>query len=122
MHGREAYNSVDKSALAVLSGLSIVPVHRNKGIDAILKEDLAGTPITIRVQRPSETLMDAVNKLYKASISKRSRLMFVVACNDYGLPSESFLPSGVVVVNAASKSIGETVNAFRNQLAQACAH
>ena len=49
--GRGAYIGTDQDVLALLQGISFVPVQRNKGIDAILRDDVSGHPILVRVQR-----------------------------------------------------------------------
>ena len=46
--GREAYRNADEAALAMLQGMAFVPVQRNNGIDAILKQEFDGGPVTVR--------------------------------------------------------------------------
>ncbi len=53
--GRESYRNADQDALALLRGLEYAAVQRNKGIDAILKDDVHGLPVPVRVQRVNET-------------------------------------------------------------------
>ena len=106
IRGRDAYRNADETALTFLRGLEYVPVQRNKGIDAILKEDLKGTPIPVRVQREGETLIEAGNKLYHASKGKNVRVMFLVARTNGGyMALGDDLPPGVVVVNAPALEI-----------------
>lgn len=106
--GREAYRNVDAAAVGLLFGLEFVPVHRNRGIDAILKQSQAGRPITIRVQRQSETAIEAAHQLRKASLSKGAALMFlVVTSRDCASDSEMGLPEGVIAVEAAAHQIRE---------------
>jgi len=52
--GREAYRNADEAVLAMLRGLEYVPVQRNNGIDAILKQEFDGGPVPIRVHRSGE--------------------------------------------------------------------
>ncbi len=106
--GREAYRNADETALAVLQGVEFVPVQRNSGIDAILKQDFDGGPVTIRVQRSGETLMETARMLSKASVSKGAKLMFVIAfarggCFDFA----DELPAGVVVIDSPALGIRE---------------
>jgi site-specific DNA-methyltransferase (adenine-specific) len=104
--GREAYRNVDDFALAILQGLEIVPVQRNQGIDALLKQNHLDGPVPIRVQRPGETLLDAATKLSKASIGKGAKLMFVVALSRGGcFDFADVMPPGVVVVDSPAMSI-----------------
>ncbi len=108
IRGRDAYRNADSSALAFLQGLDYVPVHRNKGIDAILKEGFGGTPIPIRVQREGETIVEAGNKLYHAAKGKNVRVMFLVAQNSGGyLALGDDLPPGVVIIRTPALAIRE---------------
>lgn len=79
--GRAAYVNVDEKSLAILTGLDILPVHRNAGIDAILKRNYASKPVPIRVQREHETLSEAAAKLASAAKKKGALVAFLVATN-----------------------------------------
>ncbi len=106
--GRESYRCADENALAVLQGLDYVPVHRNLGIDAILKDDFDGTPITIRVQRHHETVFEAAGKLFRASIPKKARIMFLVVIRKGGnFEFAEVLPPGVIAIESPAIRIGE---------------
>lgn len=112
--GREAYRNADEMVLAMLQGLEYVPVQRNNGIDAILKQEFDGGPVTIRVQRPGETLVEAANSLSKASVGKGAKLMFVVAlarggCFDFA----DELPFGVVAIESPALGIREHLNRLK---------
>lgn len=104
--GRESYRNADEKALALLGGLEHIPVQRNKGIDALVKGDLDGTPVPIRVQRENETLTEAAFRLYEAARDKGARVMFVIATSEGGyLPLGECIPPGVIVIDAPSMSI-----------------
>ena len=106
--GREAYRTADDAALALLQGLDFVPVHRNNGIDALLKQEFDGGPIPIRVQRRGETLLDAAQKLSKAAASKGAKLMFVVTHSRTGcFEFADQLPPDVVAVESPAFGIRE---------------
>ncbi|MDO9169614.1 MAG: site-specific DNA-methyltransferase [Methylobacter sp.] len=79
--GRLSYINADEKSLAILSGLDILPVHRNAGIDAILKRNYLLKPVPIRVQREHETLSEAVGKLSAAAKRKGAEIAFLVATN-----------------------------------------
>jgi site-specific DNA-methyltransferase (adenine-specific) len=79
--GRSSYINADEKALAILSGLDIFPVHRNTGIDAILKRNYLLKPVPIRVQREYETIYEAVKKLSVAAKKKKAEIAFLVATN-----------------------------------------
>lgn len=106
--GREAYRNADDTALAMLQGLEYVPVQRNNGIDAILKQEFNGGLVMVRVQRPGETLLDAAQKLSKASAGKGAKVMFVVVLARGGcFEFADELPSGVVAIESPALGIRE---------------
>ena len=114
--GRESYRNADEQALALLQELDYVPVQRNSGIDAILKEDLGGTPVPIRVQRQGETIVEAAQKLFAASRSKAAKAMFLVALTRGGsLDLEDALPPGVVVIEAPALGIRDYLSRLRGR-------
>jgi site-specific DNA-methyltransferase (adenine-specific) len=108
--GRNAYVQFDEESLAHLHGLAIVPVQRNRGIDAILKTPPGENPILIRVQRPREPLLDAAEQLHRAGISKQPAMLVLVA-TDSRQPVGLFdsLPSDVTVVNSTATEVLELV-------------
>ena len=112
--GRGAYRNVDEEALSFLKGLDYVPVQRNSGIDAILKEDLRGAAITIRVQREGETTIEAAYKLYQASKEKNVLVMFLVLTGpqDHSLLGDD-LPPGVVLIDTPASGIEKHLEVLR---------
>jgi site-specific DNA-methyltransferase (adenine-specific) len=114
--GRDAYRNADEVVLSVLQGLEFVPVQRNSGIDVILKQSFQGGPVPIRVQRPGETLLDAAQKLFKASAGKGAKVMFVVAATRGGaFDFTGDLPVGVVVVDSPALSIKEQLSLLKSE-------
>jgi site-specific DNA-methyltransferase (adenine-specific) len=112
--GRETYRNADEDVLAILQGVDFVPVQRNAGIDALLKQDFEGGPVPILVQRPGETVLEAARKLAKASAGKGARLMFLIVLTRGGcFEFAEELPSGVVVIDAPALSIREYLEKHR---------
>jgi len=113
--GREAYRNADEEALALLRGLEYAPVQRNSGIDAVLKDDVKGKPILVRVQRPDETILEAANRLYTASKGKRAAAMFVIATQRGGyFEFENQFPPNVTVIEAPALAIADNLLQFRH--------
>ena len=50
-NGRESYHQHDAYAASHLFGIDYIPVQRNKGIDGLLKAEVDGQPVFVRVQR-----------------------------------------------------------------------
>ena len=80
-NGRRSYKNADEAALSLLQGIAFNPVHRNKGIDAILVEQFDNAPILVRVQKENEPLELAASLLAKAMKRKRSKRSFLIQTN-----------------------------------------
>lgn len=108
--GRESYANADKNALSLLSGLDIIPVQRSDGIDAFLKNQIKGTFVPIRVQRDTETVMDAALKLSQAAHSKQAiKAILVCTHKENSLFPEMKLPHLVELVDATVLSINNRI-------------
>ena len=106
--GRESYNQSDDEALAFLHGLPVVPVQRNRGIDAILKTAAGEGTVLIRVQRKGESLIDAAELLHHAGQSKQpATLVLVVTDSQQSLGLFNTLPSDVLLVNSTGSELAE---------------
>ncbi len=112
-NGRGSYISADKEALALLNGIPFNPVHRNKGIDAILVEQFENTPILVRVQKSYETLSEAASLLLNAKKTKQSKKVFLIQThfNDLFDKLEPF--EGLIVLQSPSLQI---LNILQNGL------
>ena len=106
--GRDSYLQSDDESLAVLCGLPVVPVQRNRGIDAILNTQPGENPILIRVQRRGETLSDAAELLHNAGRSKQPATLVLIV-TDSQPPAGLFnlLPTDVLVVNSTATELLE---------------
>jgi site-specific DNA-methyltransferase (adenine-specific) len=104
--GREAYANACPEALAHLKGLDIVPVQRNRGIDAFLKEAVDDGPVPIRVQRLQESLEEAAQLLYRAARTKQAAVMILVVTRaEPGFDSNYGLPDGILLVDSTASGI-----------------
>ena len=113
--GRNAYRNADENLLSTLHGVKYVPVQRNSGIDAILKEGVDGTPVPMRVQRENETILEGAHKLYKASRHKGARVMLLIAISEGGyFQFEDDLPEGVVVIDSLRLSVDKCLTRFKS--------
>lgn len=106
--GRESYVQSDEVALAYLHGLPVIPVQRNRGMDAILKTMPGENPILIRVQRRDESLADAAELLHAAGQSKQPATLVLIV-TDSQQPAGLFgmLPPDVVLVNSTAHELIE---------------
>lgn len=108
--GRDSYVRNDLDLLECLKGIGYHPVHRNKGIDAILTEDWYGKPVCIRIQRSGETIEEAAMALCTAAEGKGgTKLILIVTEHQWGLLGESAIPASVTLIHS-------TIAAIRNSL------
>lgn len=104
--GRDAYVQADDSALAFLHGVNVVPVQRNRGIDALLNAAPGESPILLRVQRPGESLSEAAELLHAAGRGKQPATLVLVATQPRHPESLfSMLPPEVIVVNSLAEEL-----------------
>ena len=106
--GRDSYVQSDEDALTFLHGLPIVPVQRNRGIDAILKAKPGENPILIRVQRRGESLTDAAELLHAAGQTKQPATLVLIV-TDSQQPAGLFnvIPPDVLLVNSTANELIE---------------
>jgi len=106
--GRSSYIQYDEEALAYLHGLPIIPVQRNRGIDALLRTKAGDSPVLIRVQRRGESLADAAELLWTAGQSKQpATLVLVVTDSQQHRGLFNLLPPDVLLVNSAPSELFE---------------
>jgi site-specific DNA-methyltransferase (adenine-specific) len=104
--GRESYDLADKELLRALDGIPVLPVHRNKGIDALLRGNEVPGPVFFRVQRQDETLDQACSLLEKACKGKSPYAAVVIATND----QKSLFPSsnaGLHIIRCTKLAVKE---------------
>lgn len=108
--GRSSYLNVDTESLNVLQGLDVIPVQRNKGIDAILRRQYAGTPVLIRVQKRGESLMKAANLLSKAAKRKGAFKSVLIRTEQNSLFSVENVPENVLVTDSTAFAVEELLD------------
>ncbi len=107
--GRESYKTADEHALALLNGLDCIPVHRNKGIDAILKRQYKGSPVLIRIQKQGESLEEALGLLSGAVKTKGYKKSFLVKTQT-GLVEDSKPMCDIDIIDATTLTIEKMLN------------
>jgi len=104
-NGRSSYINADKEALALLKGIDFNPVHRNKGIDAIVVETYKNTPVLIRIQKKNETLAEAASYLLKAKKIKKSQKVILIQTQENSLFDEDVSYEGMIILQSPSLQI-----------------
>lgn len=103
--GRQAYLNADKEALVFLEGLDFIPVQRNKGIDAILKQQYQNTPVLVRVQKRGESVIDAAILLSNAAKKKGALKAILVKTDGGGVLFEEAIPENIEIVESVALSV-----------------
>jgi len=109
--GKDAYNNVDSLVEKILHDIAYVPVQRNSGIDAILKETYQNSPILVRIQKHQETIEEAIKQLSKAVKVKHSKKSFLIRTNDIkSLFEIDSVDSKIEIINSTSFEFKEVLN------------
>lgn len=109
-NGRESYINVDKEALGLLKDIKFNPVHRNKGIDAVLVETYENSPVLVRVQKKNETIAEAAAYLIKAKKTKKSKKVILIQTNESGLFNEDVSYDGMIILQSPSLQIAKCLS------------
>lgn len=110
--GRHAYTQSDRDALAYLHGLDVVPVQRNRGIDAVLVGKPGRRPILVRVQRATETLRQATESLRKAGRKKQPATLVLLATGPVLDEPASAIPPDMLVIPSVASALRERLGRF----------
>ena len=112
--GRESYRQHASEASGYLFGIDYVPVHRNRGIDGVLKEEIDGLPAFIRVQRGGESIDQTVISLKRATKNKGACRLLVVATRNES-PNNK-ISTGVHIIRSTSIGISDSLNKQRTHI------
>ena len=107
--GRKSYQNADQNALSLLQGISYNPVHRNKGIDAILVELHEGSPVLVRVQKENESILEVATLLQKSMKTKRAKKAILIQTSCKEILTEDLEFDGIVVIDAPAIQIKKIV-------------
>ncbi len=113
--GKDAYRNVDILVEKFLHDIDYVPVQRNSGIDAILKETYQNTPILIRIQKEHETIEEAIKQLAKAVKTKHSKKSFLIRTNDMkSLFELDSIGGEIEIINSTTYGLKEVLNSINS--------
>lgn len=117
--GKESYNNVDILIEKFLHDTEYIPVQRNNGIDAILKETYQNSPILVRIQKEDETLEEAIKQLQKAVEVKNSKKAFLIRTNDIkSLFEYNKYNSKIEIINSISYGVKEVLRQVNSESIQ----
>lgn len=110
--GEHHYTHAEPELLALLYGLDIVPVPRNKAIDACLKSGYLGKPLPIRIQREHEDLIHLAGQLEKAAQKMGAfKAVLIKTQENVSLLTNSMAEfQTVIMIPAVSYSVRHLIN------------
>ena len=109
--GRASYNQHSSEAAMHLSDVQYTPVHRNKGIDGLLKDDIGGIPAFVRVQREDESIGQTALALRRAAAGKGDCKLIVIATHPDLIEYDELLD--VTVIPSTAFSLSRWMNNHR---------
>jgi site-specific DNA-methyltransferase (adenine-specific) len=115
--GADSYRQHASEASNHLTGINYVPVHRNKGIDGLLADEIDELPAFIRVQREVETLQETVSLLQKATKNKGECKLVVVVTRD-GVLRQNY-PDNIFFIQSVASSLSSILAKTSGQLKRA---
>lgn len=107
--GREDYARKDTEILTCLQGLDYHVVQRNQGMDAILKQEIGGKPVFLRIQRPGEKLHEAAAALCGTSTTKGAAHLVLIVTEDNELSFGLEPPLGVTLIRSTALTITDVL-------------
>ena len=81
--GISKYIGKSSYELSILKSLDAIPVQRNIGIDGFLKIQVDGKPVSVRIQKKSESLRQAKSRLLRSSKTKQCSKMILIRTNSF---------------------------------------
>lgn len=116
--GKEAYKNLQQFQLDILKQMNAIPVQRNSGIDGFLSEYVDERPVSVKIQKDNETLLEAYEKLKNSSMKKNCSYMVLVRthadCVDT-IKCEKMV-SNLILLDSFNFAINEYIEEVNNRL------
>lgn len=118
--GRKAYQNLSDMQMALLKSIGATPVQRNRGIDGFLSEYIDGKPVSVKIQREEESLNEALDKLIKASLTKKCSCMILIRTHIDQLQLLDFdqIPDHVIILDQYDLQIQKQLKPLRAAVAE----
>ena len=114
--GVKAYQTKTEDELAILQSLDCDIVQRNKGIDAILRQHYLGKPVAVKLQKESESIVDAISLLNEAGKKRSCSFLVLVLREPLHADGTVSIPTNMVVLTRHETEI----ECQLNKLMSAC--
>ncbi|WP_244324646.1 DNA methyltransferase [Sporofaciens musculi] len=97
--GIESYKTKNDIDSAILNQLDCDVVQRNRGIDGFLKKYYKNAPVAVKIQKPTESLSEAVNLLKTAGKKKKCSVTILIRTQNDDLIRNINIPSNMVIID-----------------------
>ena len=110
--GHKAYQTKTEKEMAILSQFDCDIVQRNKGIDAILKKHYLNAPVALKIQKPDESIAQAIKLLHGAGEKRNCSFLVLILQNS--TPSDTLrnVPSNIIVLNSYELEMEQQINQY----------
>lgn len=107
--GTSEYLEKTESELGMLENINAFPVQRNSGIDGFLKENYEGKPVPVKIQKESESLEDAIEKLEKACLGNNYILKILIQTRESEISRLFQINSDVEIIKSLKLQSNELI-------------
>lgn len=109
------YQTKTPSELAILNQFECDIVQRNKGIDAFLKKHYLGAPVAIKIQKPTESVQEAISFLYAAGMKKQCSFTVLIKQNVESPLPDMTIPANMIVVDSNRLQVEQKLETYINR-------
>ncbi len=120
--GKSGYLTKSEKDLAILNVLEALPVQRNIGIDGFLKEHFNEKPVPIKIQRDTESLQEAQQKLLEACSKISTECGILIKTNDiedtYLFKKDNYSKKEILVLEAFDLQVSTFITQLKEMKAR----
>jgi site-specific DNA-methyltransferase (adenine-specific) len=120
--GKSGYLTKSEKDLAILNVLEALPVQRNIGIDGFLKEHFNEKPVPIKIQRDTESLQEAQQKLWEACSKISTECGILIKTNDiedtYLFKKDNYSKKEILVLEAFDLQVSTFITQLKEMKAR----
>lgn len=103
--GVTSYQTKTPEEQTILSQFDCDIVQRNRGIDAFLKKHYLGAPVAIKLQKPSESLQEAISLLHMAGKKKRCSFTVLIQRRQDSAEPKGDIPSNMLIISSTKLTL-----------------
>lgn len=105
LKGKEAYKTKTQKELKILEYLNCDIIQRNKGLDGILKKQVKGKQIGVKIQKETESLEVAVKNLLL--VTEKKNFLFSILVKTKFSPINFKVPDKIKIIDTLDSIISE---------------